>query len=427
MKNRPCKHGLFAALLALAVLAACGAPEQGAQVIPETAETAPAEAAQAGDDAAAAEYHLLCESLAYCAGGASDAGFYRMRLNGDGTGNLLYYDHSTRKLLYLSSQVNATHQSEDDTSYFASVVGGAQSLCDGDYVYVAKQTNNVLLKQNDARGLGYCCRLDLDGQNRKTVTLAADEFLDPMAGLASSNGNLFFVMTKTRADTTQETCLMAADFARNKLDSVFVFDDTVRPFLVGSIEKGLVFALNDDEQETQTLAYWNEAQGEMVPIPIDVSEIEYIIDNETGVLYGASRSGSGGILQINAETGETKEIAAFPDGVPRENITFGRSIVDSHLFISVDSGDEPLRCALDLRDGTWHWQTLKAGEYEVPIYAVFADDYLVRLEDFEEEIDDSLPDGTPIKTTTTSPHYALIAKEDYWQNIPRYMEFENTL
>lgn len=371
-------------------------------------------------------YTWLCDSLSACPGGASEAGFYRMQNNYDGSGNLLYFDYSSKQIIYLSNQINSSHHGDDDTSYFESVVGGAEALCDNEYVYVVKQTSDVLLRQGDPRGTGFLYRMDLNGQNRKSVKLKAQECINPLNGFASSDGELYMIVLETLDDTNILYHLARTEFESGTLEYLYTFSNDGHPTMIGVCPDGLIFSILG--QSTQDLAIWNADSG-LTVTNFSLNGKTYFSDSENGTFYFINTDDMSSIYQLDWDTLQGKLLSKVPKKEGYDALYFGSSIRDHHIFVEYESTSDGRteRSALDIRTGEWKAQTLVDQKTDVQIYAWNQNEYLVKLENYKISFQDQMPDGTSFINETTFPHFALIDKSDYWCNEPNYIEFENRL
>ena len=94
-------------------------------------------------------------------------------------GNIVYTDFSTRNRVYLSSQINTDHTSEDDTSYIPSLIGGSGILTDQNRLYVVKFGKPGLVEDFGKARLSILYRMELNGANRKTIYLQANQIIVP--------------------------------------------------------------------------------------------------------------------------------------------------------------------------------------------------------------------------------------------------------
>ena len=87
-----------------------------------------------------------------------------------------------------------------------------------------------------------------------------------------------------------------------------------------------------------------------------------------------------------------------------------------------DSDGQAVSCAFDTISKSLQKLTLTSDdEKSVLILAEGSEYFLVRYGLMEYEVPDYAPDGREITTTMLLPNLRLIAKSDYWNNIPNYI------
>ena len=97
---------------------------------------------------------------------------------------------------------------------------------------------------------------------------------------------------------------------------------------------------------------------------------------------------------------------------------------DGHLLVTAvqDSDGQAVSCAFDPISKSLQKLTLTSDdEKSVLILAEGSEYFLVRYGLMEYEVPDYAPDGREITTTMLLPNLRLIAKSDYWNNIPNYI------
>lgn len=412
----------FAMLLCLLVIFQCGcgrietSSNLSSHSLPPTENASPTKS-----------YQLLCDRIIGCAGSGTKDGFYRVLNNLDGTGNIVYYDYSTRQLIFLSSQVNSTHKDSDDTSFLSSVIGGTATLSDGEKLYILKQTNDVLIRKGDMRGRGYICCLDLNGQNRQTIQLPTNQYIIPTSGVACSAQELYFLIQETGDNAQTHTKLLSTNFEKESLSVEYTFEESVIPFLVGQCSKGLIFQLRNVNEGKNVFAIWNNTLQAPVELAFDASANECVFDNEKGQLYYTPHSNPLKLYRYDISTDHSDEISSIPQLDGYDQLLFSSTVRDQHIFIQLANSTtgDVLRYAIDLKSREWKPQTLQDGDHDVQIFAHSEKEYFVRLEDSEVDYQDYLPDGTPVTNQMLMPNYVLIAKEDYWKNKPDYIRFDD--
>lgn len=115
----------------------------------------------------------------------------------------------------------------------------------------------------------------------------------------------------------------------------------------------------------------------------------------------------------------------LPDGT-WTNVDF-TELVDGHLSVSMQGpGEEEYEnITIDLSSGEVFRPNLEDGDRPVIVVAVTPDRYVVKLGGIPTKFQDRTPDGVPFENETLIPHFAMMKKEDFWNNRPNYEEFDN--
>lgn len=387
-----------------ALLAACGAaPGPGASSAPAASQNPVSDPPQ----------------VEYLASASTDSGFYDIVLHGDGTGNLIYYDYETMQCVYLSSQPNSDHRDESDTSFLSTVVGGAYAVADSRHLYVMKST--FRFTDDEALAEGYLMRMEPNGQGRQTVPLPSDSSL--IGGCVTlDEDKVLTVLCQVRRDTSEEWYLAEADFdagtIRRRLD--FEGMDAVR--LVGACARGPIFILRDGEEKMRLYLYDLE-NSTLEPIPFSVTPWNWCLDGSTGVIcYPEGRE----IYFYDVASGQRQASGcSLPEGGWTE--AWFNELVDGYLSVTLDGpdGEDGSSVTLCLATGEAFYPAMEDMDRPVIIAAVTPKGYLVKLGGIPFKYQDYTPDGVPYENEAILSHYAMMDKEDYWNNRPNYREFQN--
>ena len=143
----------------------------------------------------------------------------------------------------------------------------------------------------------------------------------------------------------------------------------------------------------------------------------YYWDKETNGLY---------CWDLESDTPEClfSDPICFDDEVSYDQLSLSADSFDGHLLATAmhDSGGQAVSCAFDPISKSLQKLTLTSDdEKSVLILAEGSEYFLVRYGLMEYEVPDYAPDGREITTTMLLPNLRLIAKSDYWNNIPNYI------
>lgn len=366
-------------------------------------------------------------SYEYCGGlysprSSTDSGFYDLIYHSDATGNLLYYDYETMQCVYLSSQPNSDHRDESDTSFVPSVMGGAVVVADSQYIYVIKSTASYVREENEAHRAGFLMRMEHDGQERKTVPLPASTYLTYGSGTATAGDEIFMLLQEVQKDTSEVIYLASLDFNTGSIERRLEFSTDETPFLIGVCSEGPILAVNDHERKQQRLYIYNSQENQLNLIPFDSDAYPYVLDPNEGIIYYLDGNE---ILRYDSVSQQTRATGCtLPDG-DWTDIQF-TELVDGHITMSLSTGEEEYESmTISLATGEIFHPMLEDQDRPVIIVAVTPDRYVVKLGGIPIKYQDYTPDGVPIENETVIHHFAMMEKEDYWNNRPNYQEFNN--
>ena len=312
-------------------------------------------------------------------------------------GNLLYTDYATKSHLYLSNQINSDHNNESDTSYLESTIGGCYLALSDDYLFIFKLNTPSFAADETSERQGYIARCDLDGADRQILTkLAANESI--VSGCVACDGGAH-----------QDKIILKSILNPAKLSDDLSADDIVRAVQEQVHQLTL---LSSDGQQQELCRWKQDERSEMF-----MNGNMYYWDKETNGLY---------CWDLESDTPECLFAGPirFDDEVSYDRLSLSADSFDGHLLVTAvqDSDGQAVSCAFDPISKSLQKLTLTSDdEKSVLILAEGSEYFLVRYGLMEYEVPDYAPDGREITTTMLLPNLRLIAKSDYWNNIPNYI------
>lgn len=366
-------------------------------------------------------------------------GFYEILISKDvssGTGNIAYTDYETKTRIYLSSDVNSTHQDASDTSFLPSLTGGYGIITDQQRLYVAKLGDPYLFNYYGENGLPVLYRMQLDGSNRQQIKLASNEEIVGTSGiLADSEKNeLYFLMTETSEDTTTKEYLAQTDFDNGTIERVCCINDFVDGFVyaVGAEEDSIYFVKNYYDSESYISGWdffcYSLSDNSWEKIGTLNASDSYPLYRDGQIYYIKSNPFSLYRLVPGEETDEVINANLNPP-YSYDTVRVGRQSLDpffSFYFSNQENGDSARLCWNE-ENGQWYMERLLRDSHNVTIAGQFNDQYVVRIEDKSVDYQAPLEDGTVRQLSMLVAQYALISKEDYWNGIPNYTLFSDTI
>ena len=170
--------------------------------------------------------------------------------------------------------------------------------------------------------------------------------------------------------------------------------------------------LSSDGQQQELCRWKQDERSEMF-----MNGNMYYWDKETNGLY---------CWDLESDTPECLFAGPirFDDEVSYDQLSLSADSFDGHLLATAvqDSDGQAVSCAFDPISKSLQKLTLTSDdEKSVLILAEGSEYFLVRYGLMEYEVPDYAPDGREITTTMLLPNLRLIAKSDYWNNIPNYI------
>ena len=384
-----------------------------------------------GDAAAFAPAGDICPlpDRAEVEGQANGEGFYRFIAREDGAANLCYLDFSSAQEVMLCSQPNCAHADESCPAWFPSLVGVNQAFPVGDALIILHGGNPSYASSLGEEALARIEVANLDGSGRRQVfRFPANVQVTtlPRGGYAQDGENLYFVATTTTAASTTRT-LCALHAPSGTLYALYDLPEAEEKIL-GGVGTKLVLSyspgaydMSHSAADLQTvvacLDLSNHTLAALFSYPyVSVGGIageDFVVLTSEGTLCRYS-------LVTGKLTGEMP--VALPAGFDPQNM-HGNGLFDgkllAHSFAVSSDGPSALHyCAVDLQTGAA--QELDAtyegvwggGRQPATIAAETADALLVACG--QRAVESTLPSGERIGYYPFQ--YALVPKNDFWQN-----------
>ena len=272
--------------------------------------------------------------------------------------------------------------------------------------------------------------------------MAANESI--VSGCVACDGeNLYYLSCLLQDDgTTTPSTLIQLKIADGTRREICQLDSESRHFIVGAHQDKIILKsilnparLSDDLSAEDIVRAVQEQVHQLTLLSSDGQQQElcrwkqdersemfmngnmYYWDKETNGLY---------CWDLESDTPEClfSDPICFDDKVPYDRLSLSADSFDGHLLVTAvqDSDGQAVSCAFDPISKSLQKLTLTSDdEKSVLILAEGSEYFLVRYGLMEYEVPDYAPDGREITTTMLLPNLRLIAKSDYWNNIPNYI------
>ena len=339
--------------------------------------------------------------------------------------NLFFTDYKAQKRVYLSSSVNGDYWNENDTSYLKSA--NAVSLCqDGNYLYAYAYE---MLEDDSFQYVMY--KMDLDGQNRKEL-FRTGEMSEISGGIVCDSEYLYFLNTEIR-DGREIDYICAAD--KNDggdIHKIYGFEANGDwHFLTSAFDRKVVIKTivtdEDIEKQEHKILVFDIDTGKITEaMSWKQGEIEEIYNNEY-VYYADIKSGC--IVSKNISDG-TEQILWSDIPLAEKtatDISLNAQLYDDDIFLIVGGK----RYALNVKTKEIKALTLmEEGNNEeqkyITVLGSSEDAFYVVAGKGQRRVAIKNPqEGMPNEEIIDYDKYAMIKKEDFYNNRPNYIMIED--
>lgn len=352
--------------------------------------------------------------------GVSDAGYYEIYDNLDGSGNILYTDVETKQRIYLSPDISSDHQSAADPSWIEDTLGGITVFAAGDSLFIRK---------NDCDDFGALYRAELNGGNRVKLLDFVD-YESWFSSIAGDGENLYTLLTKrtggcylvkiSMADGTIEPLYQMpyeSNFLQSVYDDCIIIQTTVAP---------------DPEEYSDGDEIYDNTEFKVYRYSVTSNQLNDVLQWKMGDMQGAFDHSSMYIFDYQKDClkvydfrddTETIRIDSLKEkGISGDWISID-SVRDDHLVYNANGSSY----ILDLSTLEIHERVCLEDSYMYPvILGAFGDKYLVTAGNLEIPFDDFDPAGNPMISIMYFNRLALIDIDDYWDSEYKFERIRDT-
>ncbi len=406
-------------VLCLGVMIACNGQEQ-----PQGGKDTASEPVAAGESISGKTKDAkdISFKMIYQTGnlGVSNAGYYEIYDNLDGSGNILYTDVETKQRIYLSPDISSDHQSAADPSWIESTLGGVTVFAAGDSLFIQK---------NDFDDFGALYRAELNGGNRVKLLDFVD-YESWFSSIAGDGENLYTLLTKrtggcflvkiSMADGTIEPLYQMPyeiNFLQSVYDDCILIQSTVRP---------------DPEEYSDGDEIYENTEFKVYRYAVTSNQLDEVLQWKMGNMEGAFDHSSMYIFDYQKDClkvydfrddTETIRIESLKEkGISGDGLSID-SVRDDHLAYDVDGSS----FIMDLSTLEIQERLCMEDSYMYPIIlGAFGDKYMVTAGELEIPYDDFDPAGNPIINTRLVSRLALIDSDDYWNSEYNFERIRDT-
>ena len=349
--------------------------------------------------------------------------------------NLIYIDYESQTRIYLCGVPGCAHNSENCTSYIRYPRGidlftnssGTILFC-----MASGAAGGEIYSDDD---LGRIYQMNLDGSNKKELLkLKANESFSISDPVIADEMHIYVCIDVMRD---------AIIGPEKELREINVNDGTVSKLINLKQEEIVTSAYDDNIVIADWSSYDKTMKATIRGYSISKKVVSVLYEGETGdyfiaednyAFYSKRKDDNSGIITvIDLKDGDIKQI----ENIPHEavGIVFIYNYFDNRIHWNyIDKSEVGIshEYIVDIDTGEFIKRTLYYNDVNnipqmVQIIAEIKDSFLVLMGTENSKISMVDGEGIPhIYDFPNKPTYALISKDDYWNNIPNYIGIENT-
>ena len=413
-------------LCALLLLSGCG--QSGAQMAASQAVSEKESALETpGEDSDTVSLRMLTppDGVYVTTGMGTQEGYYLLEAQASGGQNMKYIDFATAKLIYLSNDPSALHTTEADTSWMEQSAS---------FLFVLNE--KLYCTATDFSGATVVFEMSPTGSDRRQV-LKLPGNLSMKRGLATDGVNLYTTLDAVNEQMQLTSALYCLSPQTGEV--TLLQDLGEADLLYGADGDCLYFKCTNVLDGQDGL----KAESTLKAYSLQKKSLETIFSWPEGSNCGAIRNGcfyyftyeDGTLYALDLTTKETVTLAQnLPNTGSMDGIYFDDIRDNRFVYLLVQPSDEPDKrvyeiYGVDLASGSCSEVTLhggfETGEY-LPIVWETENEFLVQYGRESQKVMLTAPDGSQYESETSTIQYALIQKDDFWQNKPNYRLVERT-
>jgi hypothetical protein len=377
------------------------------------------EAEQGGQVTQTGEEQTDLQTLSGYGSASTEDGFYYVDNLGGGAQNIRYVDYETHKDTVLCNEQDCTHDNIECPAWYKFEVAGIRIFVYNNELYVicngGTSTVGTGSGEEEFAELGFIKKMDLNGENAQMlVTLPADHRI--ISRLYARGEEFFFFISKNENDETLYSLIKFDEFGLTdtEVDSWATYPGIANGTKIYFAHNLSPYEDEDPEGYVSTMRwhYYDIETGE-------ITKSEYIFDANAGdaqlingyfVYYDKLTHE---LTKTSMSTGEAEVIAQIEVDDDVGMVTFTNAF-GNNIELTLHFVNKNVQVLVNVATGEVHYPQL------------------VNVEGTEENSDI----GTVYVVAETETHYlvanreqygvvsntyALISKEDFWNNIPNFI------
>lgn len=380
--------------------------------------------------------------------GDQNGAYFILPNTGDYSGRLLYYDYATRQLIYLSDQMVVTND-EENPGWLEDIFGGAVPLAVNGKLYVVKYGKSPIPNINYEGAPSFLLQMEPNAASRKKLTVPQGCLLSYNTGIAADGQNLYLLLLDYDANAMQitNTALCRTNFDENKLERLCQLGKEREGNIIGVYPEGLVlqrswisseYAGDDLQDQLPHLQYelqlYSLRENRLTDTGFAWTQGELSFTARQGIVYFV-KSGGACLYAHNLQNGKewivTDNIFGEAQPTPAASVMLMGEIRDNHIMFSSSTGEHTRYYSYNLTTQETLPLSLSFTHEggEIPVFIQNETDQYFLVNGGMMNITRSATglDGSLYTVDSSMTEYMLIKKEDYWNSVPNYIPFDDTL
>ncbi len=355
-------------------------------------------------------------------------GAYQILNHWNNTGIITYYDFETMNKVVLSSDMNNAY-TKDSTAYVDSVLGGVIPVVVNDNLFVIKNGSKILAEMSSGEdGFAKIIKMELNGSSRKELKLPSYINMDLNSVFLSDDDENLYTLTYNIGQSVDDIkiCLTKLDVNNGSIDNIYNFENYDNLKLLKGYDNQIILYNAVHDKENQMTDKFNIYKFDILTqkltkiIELSILNNSFVIGKDC--LYFSNKSNNlikkiyfdnlDEVTLLNSEIVSQITLYDYYD-----NRIIASFITDDNDFeyISIDSNGNiyPLE----------HYYSKNGGLKFMGIFGETDDDFIISIQD--TIVDYTMKNSVGSYDTIKMPimNFALINKEDYWNNKPNYRLF----
>lgn len=375
------------------------------------------------------EWHLLTDWAGAIYGAAGDKGYYYITTNFDGSFLINYLDYTSQNHTVLCSKPDCQHNDDTCNAWISPNQGGVVPLVVDESVLIFSRGNDISAEYEASPQV---IRMDLSGNNREVLLKlsSSEEFIPPFI---SDGRTIICIYRKYDASGNApivENSIIAIDSHTGTLQKMHELDSSFYS-IIGSFLDGIFLVKRSENNRTllgyypdtntfKELSSWNTEDKSVF-----VTETGYGFVNRNGNIevYNSPEFQKYDLPNLTIRLDENLGINSF-----RFMNFFDDKAIFELIYLS-DNGPITKILGFSMKDNQLKEITLYTDylgvQDPIDIVGILSTKLVVisNLKHQEVTLLDNY--GIPIQSKSLVYQYALIDKNDYWNSIPNYAEFES--